>query len=259
MSGAETHEILKYKGLTYLGDVSLFDSEGQIVNWSRPGQMPAINISERAYFKTFKSGSQSEPVLAEAVRSLSNGKLQTIVAHRLNGRDGVFLGVMTRRIAPANYENSLRPWSPGAGAAISMFHADGTLMARYPHAEQLIGQNFASAPLLQHVLSKGGQQTLRVQSPIDGSERLGSAAKLSQFPGVVVATNTLSAALADWRAQTRFMVGAAALAAAGDRTRPVRHHPPDAPAKPGIAPACAGAKAAARHRAQQHDAGAGAV
>src|SRR5438132_5561783 len=29
MSGAETHGILKYKGLTYLGDVSLFDSEGE--------------------------------------------------------------------------------------------------------------------------------------------------------------------------------------------------------------------------------------
>ena len=45
----------------------------------------------------------------------------------------------------------------------------------------------------------------------------------------------------------------------GDRAGPVRDHPPDAPAKPGIAAAAEGAEAAARHRAQQHDAGAGAV
>ncbi len=45
----------------------------------------------------------------------------------------------------------------------------------------------------------------------------------------------------------------------GHRTHSVRDHPPDAPAEPGVASACAGAEAAARHRAQQHDAGARAV
>jgi diguanylate cyclase (GGDEF)-like protein/PAS domain S-box-containing protein len=213
MSQPETHDILKYKGLTYLGDVSLFDSEGELINWSRPLPAPALNISERTYFKTFKSDPQSEPVLAEAVRSLLKGKLQTVIAHRLTGENGVFLGVMTRRIDPAHYEKFFASVAPGAGAAILMLHADGTLMARYPHIDELIGQNFATAPLLQHVLSKGGQQTLRVQSPIDGMDRLGSAAMLSHFPGAVLATNTLSAALDDWRAQTRLMVSAAALAA----------------------------------------------
>jgi hypothetical protein len=230
MSGEEIHEILKYKGLTYLGDVSLFDSEGNIVNWSRPHPMPALSISERTYFKTFKSDPQSERVLAEAVRGLSSGNLQTVIAHRLNGQNGVFLGVMTRRIAPANYEKFLASIAPGAGAAVSMFHADGTLMARYPRIDQLIGQNFATAPLLQRILRTGGQATLRVQSPIDGTDRLGSAAMLTQFPGAVVATNTLSAALADWHAQTRLMVGSAV---------------PDAPAKPGFAAAVKGAEAAA--------------
>jgi diguanylate cyclase (GGDEF)-like protein/PAS domain S-box-containing protein len=213
MSGAETHEILKYKGLTYLGDVSLFDSEGEIVNWSRPLPIPALNVSERAYFKAFKSNPQSKPVRAEAVRSLVRGRLQTVIAHRLTGENGVFLGVMTRRIDPAHYEKFFASVAPGAGAAISMFHADGTLMARYPRVDELIGKNFATAPLLSHILNKGGQQTLRVKSPVDGMDRLGSAAMLSHFPGAVVATNTLSAALDDWQAQTRLMVSAAALAA----------------------------------------------
>src|SRR5207248_113802 len=101
----------------------------------------------------------------------------------------------------------------GTGAAISMFHADGTLMARYPHIDHMVGQKFKSAPLLQRVLSQGGQQTLRVNSPIDNMDRLGSAAKLSRFPIVVVATNSISAALADWRAQTKFLVTTAVLSA----------------------------------------------
>jgi Signal transduction histidine kinase len=102
----------------------------------------------------------------------------------------------------------------GTGAAISMFHADGTLLARYPRVDDLIGQNFAKAPLLQQVRELGTQQTLRVQSPIDQTDRLGFAAPLGHYSGVVVATNTVTAALADWREQTRFLVVAATLAAA---------------------------------------------
>jgi transcriptional regulator with PAS, ATPase and Fis domain len=122
---------------------------------------------------------------------------------------------MTRRINPSNYVNFFASVAIGTSAAISTFHADGTLLARHPRADHLVGQKFKSAPLLQRVLSQGGQQTLRVNSPVDNTDRLGSAAQLSRFPIIVVATNTVSAALADWHAQTRFLVAAAMLSASG--------------------------------------------
>ena len=68
--------------------------------------------------------------------------------------------------------------------------------------------------MLQRVRDHGGQQTLRVQSPIDQTDRLGCAAPLRHYPGVVVATNTVAAALANWREQTKFLVIAATLSAA---------------------------------------------
>jgi diguanylate cyclase (GGDEF)-like protein/PAS domain S-box-containing protein len=215
MSSPQAHEILKSKtsGLSYLGDISILDTSGDLINWSRPLPAPPLSIADRAYFKSFKSNPQSEAILTEAVRSHLNGNLNTVIAHRLNGENGIFLGVMTRRIDPANYEKFFASVAIGMDAAISMFHADGTLLARHPHVDQMIGQKFATAPLLQRVLSQGGLQTLRVQSPVDQMDRLGSAARLSHFPIVVVATNTVSAALADWREQTRLLVTAAILAA----------------------------------------------
>jgi PAS domain S-box-containing protein len=215
MSSPDAHEILRSKAgvLSYLGDISIFDTNGNIINWSRPLPTPALDISDRTYFKTFTSDPQSEAVLAEAVTSHITGKLNSVIAHRLNGQNGVLLGVMTRRIDPANYEKFLASVAPGASATVSMFQADGTMLARYPHAEQLIGQKFPTAPLLQQVLAKGGRRTLRQQSPIDNIDRLVSGARLSRFPGAVIATNTVSAALADWRAQTKLLVAAAALAA----------------------------------------------
>src|SRR2546429_10025607 len=217
VASSEAHEILRAKAgvLSYLGDISVFDSNGDIINWSRPLPAPPLNISERAYFKSFKLDSRSPSILTESVRSYLTGNLNSVIAHRLRGEDGVFLGVLTRRINPVNYEKFFASVALGTGAAISMFHADGTLLARYPRVDELIGENFAKAPLLQQVPERGTRQTLRVQSPIDQTAaRLGSAAPLGHYSGVVVATNTVAAALADWREQTRLLVIAATLAAA---------------------------------------------
>ncbi len=151
--------------------------------------------------------------MAEPVLSYFTGKWTTLIAHRMSGPNGEFLGVMARRIDPVNFEKFFASVALGEGAAISMFHRDGTLLARYPRADEVIGQKFKSAPLLHSVLTKGGPQTLRVTSPVDGQDRLGSAAPLSRFPVVVIATATVSTVLADWRAQTKFMMVAAVLSA----------------------------------------------
>jgi diguanylate cyclase (GGDEF)-like protein/PAS domain S-box-containing protein len=174
---------------------------------------PALNISVRAYFKTFKSKPHLPSILTEVAPSLISGNLNTVIAHRLIGENGVFLGVMTRRINPSNYEKFFASVALGESASISMLHADGVMLARYPHIDETIGRKFTSAPLMQRVLTQGGQHTLRLKGPVDQVDRLGSAAPLSHFPGVVVVTNTVSSALADWQSQTRFLVAAAVLAA----------------------------------------------
>jgi len=134
-----------------------------------------------------------------------------VFARRLSGPDGVFLGVLGRRVDPANFEKFFASVALGKDAAISMLHRDGTMLARHPHVESMIGQNFKKGPLLNKVLNGGGHQARRLQSPVDGQERLGSAGELSHAPIVIIATRTVAAALADWRAQTRFMVAAAGL------------------------------------------------
>jgi diguanylate cyclase (GGDEF)-like protein/PAS domain S-box-containing protein len=215
MSTYDAHLMLKSKAsvLSYIADVMIFDSDGKLINSSADWPLPAVNIADRGYFKAFQSNPQSTTVFAEPVRSHFTGGWTTVIAHRLSGPNGIFLGVMARRIDPVNFEKFFASVVLGEGSAISMFHRDGTMLARYPHADSMIGQKFKTAPLLQRILTHGGRQTLRVQSPIDNQDRLGSAAELSRFPIVVVATNTVSAALADWRAQTRFLVTAAALSA----------------------------------------------
>ena len=81
---------------------------------------------------------------------------------------------MARRIDPANYEKFFASVALGEGAAISMFHRDGTMLARYPHVEAMIGKNFKSAPLLKQGAGRGRPADAARQSPVDSQDRLGS-------------------------------------------------------------------------------------
>ncbi|MET3275021.1 PAS domain S-box-containing protein [Bradyrhizobium japonicum] len=215
MYGPATNQMLRSKvsSVSYLGDIAIYDADGELINWSRAQPLPKINISSRAYFQTFKSDPMAEPVLLESVRSFIIGKWTTVVARRLSLPDGTFVGAMVRRIDPDSYQNYFASVALAEGTAISLFDREGKMLARYPHVEELIGRSFKTAPLMHKVLTEGGHQTLRVRSPVDGEERLGSAASLNHFPLVIVATNTTAAALADWRQQTGFMVTTAALSA----------------------------------------------
>ena len=75
----------------------------------------------------------------------------------------------------------------------------------------MIGQNFKDAPVHQRILSKSDHGTTRLISPIDGQSRLASARALTDFPIVIIATTTVSAALADWREQLSYLIAAAGL------------------------------------------------
>jgi len=213
MSTPEMHMLMKAKvsGPSEMAGINAYDADGTLINSSEVSVVPAVNIADRDYFKALKSGPEQQQV--ELVRSRFSGGWRTVIARKVTGPTGEFLGVVSRAIAPTKFEAFISSAALGNDAAISMFHCDGSMLARHPYSDSMIGQKFRAAPLLMKVLAEGGQQTLRVRSPVDDQDRLGSAAELSHFPIVVVATTTVSAALADWRAQTRVLIAAAVMSA----------------------------------------------
>ncbi len=215
MSGSAANEMLRHEISTasHLGDIAIYDADGELISWSSALPLPKINVSSRVYFQTFKSNPRSEPVLLESVGSFIIGKRTTIVARRLSLPDGTFVGAMARRIDPDSYQRYFASVALTDGAAISLLDREGKMLMRHPYVQELIGKSYKNAPLMQNVLAGGGQRTLRITSPVDGKERLGTATSLTHFPLVIVATNTMSEALADWRQQTGFMVTTATLSA----------------------------------------------
>ena len=213
MSTQEIHLMLKSKmdALSYVGGINVFDADGALINASAVWPMPPVSVADRSYFKTFKSGPQSPEVLIEPVYSRITGVWTTVIARKVTGPNGEFLGVVGRGIEPASFEKFFATVALGSDAAIAMHHRDGTLLARYPHVDELIGKNFRAGAASQQRVFELPYSTSRLASPLDGKDRVISSRALTNFPIVIVAATTTSAALADWREQIAMLIAVAGL------------------------------------------------
>ena len=199
-------------GLSDAAGIHVFDANGQLINSSQSWPVPDINIADHSYFKDFAADDRSPRVKLAAIHSRFTAGWTTVIARKVVGPDGQFLGLVSRDIPPANLERFFESVALGTGSAISMLHRDGAMLARYPHIEAMIGRSFGTAPV-QQILSKADYGTTRLISPVDGEHRLAAARALSEFPLSIIATTTVATALADWRAQTQLLVVAAGLVA----------------------------------------------
>jgi diguanylate cyclase (GGDEF)-like protein/PAS domain S-box-containing protein len=209
MSTVEWHDMLKLRLRAYtdVAGVNIFDANGVLINSSESWPVRDIRVSDRNYFNSLKSGSEFERFRIELVPGRFKGGWATVIACKVSGPNGQFLGLVSRALTPANFESFFASVTLAPGSSISMHHRDGTLLARFPHADNLVGRNFRTGPEEQLKVFELNHHSTRLISPIDGESRLISSRALNEFPIVIVATTTVAAALADWQQQMYFLIG----------------------------------------------------
>ncbi|MGN6115317.1 MAG: bifunctional diguanylate cyclase/phosphodiesterase [Nitrobacter sp.] len=214
MAGEAVYQMLRTQtGDSHTGNLTLVAANGRVVNSSMSWPSQPTDVSDRFFFQDLKIDPSPNREILAPVFSRVTGTWKTLFVRRLTGTNGEFLGLVTRGVEPAQFERFFATVTFGENSAISMFHNDGTLLARYPHIQRMIGKNFRRGALLKSIEVTGNHATLRVTSPVDGLDRLGAIHKLRDFPISIIATTTVTAALADWREQTRFLIGVASLSA----------------------------------------------
>ena len=215
LSGEDVHRMLRSKidALPYMGGVNIIDADGNLINSSTAWPAPRVNVADRAYFRTFKYDPYAPDVLIEPLHSRVSGAWTILVARRIVAPSGEFLGVVGRGIEPASFEKFFASVVLGEGATISMLHRDGTLLARYPHSQELMGRNFKTGPFEHQRVFGLDHFAGRFTSPVDGEDRLVSSRALPHFPILVMASTPRAAALADWREQIGMLISIAASSA----------------------------------------------
>src|SRR5580698_1485729 len=201
----------RMEGGTDATGINIYDASGILINTTERFPAPPIGVADRHYFQVLQS-SPSQVLAVELLRSRVTGKVAILIARKMVGIDGAFLGVIIRGFDPAKFEQSFASTALGQDAAISVFDQDSNMLARFPHVEGLTGKKLSTAPLYANKLADKDRDTSRIISPIDGQPRLVSLRKLDRFPLYITVTNTVAAALADWREQTRTFIITAGLA-----------------------------------------------
>src|SRR5438309_1224089 len=122
-----------------------------------------------------------------------------VFARRVSGPHGEFLGMVSRAIAPEQLESFFASTGLGEESSIAMHHQNGQLLARIPHVDDMIGQNYRTGSPEQKAVFERTFVTTQLASPIDGKDRIVASRLLTGEPLVIVATKSLDAMLATWR------------------------------------------------------------
>jgi len=212
MSSHDIHLMLKDKisGLPQVESVALFNSEGNLINFSRFWPIPALNVADRDHFKALESDAQLTSVVSAPVLNRTADTWTVYLARKFTGPNGEFLGLVIGGLELQYFERFFGTIALGEDSAISLFRRDGVLLARYPQRDSP-GTSYARGPLFQNVLSRTNRGVVRLTSVFDGKERLIAGQRLAHYPVVVAAGRTVSAVLSEWQSAAIYTTVAAVL------------------------------------------------
>jgi PAS domain S-box-containing protein len=194
--------------------ISLIDDAGQVINYSRGWPVPPINTWGRDFFQSLRQHDQPDTFVGLPFRNSTNGTWDLPIEIRIDNDAGVLLGIVNVMVETRYFEDLYQNLVTSEGESISLFRTDGTMLARYPHLEKMMGQKLPPASPWYRIRQAGPGAYLNHDS-IDGVARLVSAHPLDNLPLVVFVTMQESVELADWRRQSALIGAGAACSVLG--------------------------------------------
>jgi diguanylate cyclase (GGDEF)-like protein len=212
MSGQDVHLMLKasISGVVQAYAISLINSDGHLINFSRSWPVPEIDVADRIFFKAIKSDPQVTSYISESAHNRTDGAWTLFLARRVTAANGEFLGLVLGAVELSYFDKLFASIALGEGSSIALYRSDGVLLTRFPQADSFIGKTFTS-PL--NALGGGDSVIVHFVGQIGGKDRLLAVHRLADFPMFISVGVDTSAALAIWQKQTNILLGAGGLAA----------------------------------------------
>src|SRR5450432_1005779 len=126
-----------------IGAVSIVALNGDYINFTREYPPPALNVSDRDYFKEHVADPVVDATLSVPVRNRATGEWTFFLLRTIRAKSGRPIGVTMAGINCAFFENFYRTTVPGGpGSSIGLSRRDGIMLARYPSDDALMGKSF---------------------------------------------------------------------------------------------------------------------
>lgn len=206
----------KIAALPHIDVATIVAANGDVINFTRSFPAPAINLSDRDYFRERRDNPRLGVFISAPVRNKGNGQWTFYLSRRINGAHGEFLGMVLVGMSSTYLSDFYQKISLGEGTSISLYRRDFTLLARWPHVDSQMGKanlSGTSYELIERMHQTSG--VLLTEGPRFAEhgalvQRMGAPRLLDKYPVIVNITVTDKLFLAQWR-QFSTLLGIVAL------------------------------------------------
>ncbi len=166
----DCHGVLEnlVKNDTHMGNLMLVTPNGNVVCSANPIR-GKLNVADRQYFK--KALSSNELIVGEAITGRVSKRWVLPFALAVRDKSGHVQGVIEASLDLGWIENEFVRGKYPPDARIGLIDGKGTVLARYPDPENLIGRNISNIPFFTTLTSQRGTGTAEV-SGYDNVQRV---------------------------------------------------------------------------------------
>lgn len=198
--GAPIHDLIRQlvRPLSEVNIALIADGKGELVASNHYFPVPALSYMDRSWFQAHRAG--QDFVVGDPVVSRDTGIPVITVSRARRDAAGKIEAIALVGVEISYLEKLFAETHTDSGRAVTLFHADGTLIARNPPAPP--GTRHPNAEVVRRALTEAGGSTVVTNTAVDGRDRLNAWDRVGDYPLVVVAGQTMDGLLAPWRAFT---------------------------------------------------------
>jgi len=176
----------------------IFDARGHALVNSMAYPAPAVDFSDRDYFKAHIA-KEIGTFIGDALtpRAPYQGAVFFSVSRRRQNEDGSFAGVVQASVLPEYFENFYARIGRDPGSFFALGLTDGTVVARFPVVDRQLRLD-RDGPVGQEIALSPSTGLVTMTSPADGIERRVGYQRLAEYPVYVSAGLETSVIRAHW-------------------------------------------------------------
>jgi diguanylate cyclase (GGDEF)-like protein len=211
LSPALRNQILFDRAISaaYITGAYVLDAQGKVTAVSKDVPLSAGSFADREYFYAQQRSPSTGLFFSHPFASRVRGIPTIGMSRRVNAPDGSFAGIALLALNVAYFNSLLDKLNVGAEGSIFIVHQDGTMIARKPFREDLVGRSVASSSSFSRMVN-AASGSYAARSPFDGVRRLYTFSRVPGTPFIAVVAPAEEDVLGQWRERSR-VVGALTL------------------------------------------------
>jgi signal transduction histidine kinase len=218
MGERATHDLLRSRlaGVPQLDAITIINTRGFIVNFSRRWPVADNDLSDRDYFSSIRDGKPGMLYLSKPLVDRATNMPTVYLGRRISAPDDGFVGIVLAAVTLSHFDRFYSSLDLAPGDSVALWRDDGILLTRFPATgspSALPLRSFVSPP----VKWRGLEGVYEDTSVLDGGQvetNVAASAKAKQFPLYVTISRNKWTVLESWRRDAAALIAAGVLIAA---------------------------------------------